>query len=259
MVRTPFPHSCKRSIYKVVGYCAQQIKITYVLFTPGNQKIMREGKTKGAQYHRIVTAYKELLTIVTNCQVLLHWVHSVIHMKVQAKAAGYSALSKARETVSRPFTSKSSLCMCCVIPTRDCAYLWTYNDLLLPLEDAITQNLIPALTGRRSCSTAERELLALPVSLGGLGLANPTTLSSPSETLTKPLVDLIQSQDTSQTVDRETVPGSKKSIRRLNRFRSTQLANSVLNRLTPELRRCVELWKNTFFSSIKENLEMLCA
>lgn len=130
---------------------------------------------------------------------------------------------------------------------------------MLPLEDAITQNLIPALTGRRSCSTAERELLALPVSLGGLGLANPTTLSSPSETLTKPLVDLIQSQDTSQTVDRETVPGSKKSIRRLNRFRSTQLANSVLNRLTPELRRCVELWKNTFFSSIKENLEMLCA
>ena len=59
--------------------------------------------------------------------------------------------------------------------------------------------------------------------------------------LTKPLVDLIQSQDTSQTVDRETVSGSKKSIRRLSRLRNTQQANSVLNRLTLQLRHCVEL------------------
>ena len=96
-----------------------------------------------------------------------------------------------------------------------------------------------------SCSTAERELLALPVRFGGLGVANPATLSSPSlqasEILTKPLVDLIQSQDTSQTVDREMVSSSKKSIRRVNRLRITQQANNVLNRLTPELKRCVEL------------------
>ena len=119
------------------------------------------------------------------------------------------------------------------------------HDLLLPLEDAITQHLIPALTERRSCSTAERELLAILVSLGGLGLANPTTLSSPSfqasEMLTKPLVDLIESQDTSLTVDREMVSGGKKSIRKLNRLRNIQQANSVQNLLTSELRRCMEL------------------
>ena len=148
------------------------------------------------------------------------------------------------------------------------------HDLLLPLEDAITQRLIPALTGRGSWSTAERELLALPVRF--LGLANPATMSSPSlqasEILTKPLVDQIQSQDTSQTVDREMVFSSKKSIRRVSRLRITQQANNVLNRLTPELKRCVELpqekgtswlsvlhWKNTAFISIKENSEMLCA
>ena len=86
---------------------------------------------------------------------------------------------------------------------------WTYlmrsipniHDILLPLEDAITQHLIPVLRGRRSCSAAEREGLALLVRLGGLGLINPATLSSPSlqasEMLTKPLVDLIQAQDTS--------------------------------------------------------------
>ena len=57
-------------------------------------------------------------------------------------------------------------------------------------------------------SCGERDLLALPVRLGGLGLANPATLSSPSfqasELLTKPMVDLIQSQETNQTVDPET-------------------------------------------------------
>ena len=83
------------------------------------------------------------------------------------------------------------------------------------------------------------------MSLGGLGLANPTTLSSPSfqasEMLTKPLVDLIESQDTSQTVDREMVSGGKKSIRKFNRLRNIQQANSVQNLLTSELRRCMEL------------------
>ena len=100
------------------------------------------------------------------------------------------------------------------------------HDLLLPLEEAICQHLIPTLTGRTSCSTAERDLLALPVRLGGLGLANPATLSSPSfqasELLTKPLVDLIRSQETNQTVNPETTSGIKKSIRRLNRLRHIQ-------------------------------------
>ena len=52
--------------------------------------------------------------------------------------------------------------------------------------------------------------------------------------LTKPLVNLIQAQGISQSVDREMVLSSKK---RLNRFRNTQQANSVLIHLTPELRR----------------------
>ena len=46
--------------------------------------------------------------------------------------------------------------------------------LLVPLEHAIHEFLIPALTGRPSCSSLERSYLALPVRLGGLGIANPT-------------------------------------------------------------------------------------
>ena len=64
------------------------------------------------------------------------------------------------------------------------------HDLLLPLETAIHQCLIPALTGRAPCSRQERDLLALPVGLGGLGLTNPATNSShafqASERLTAP-------------------------------------------------------------------------
>ena len=46
-------------------------------------------------------------------------------------------------------------------------------DLLNPLEEAIQQHLIPALTGRPPCSREERDLLALPIRLGGMGITNP--------------------------------------------------------------------------------------
>ena len=57
---------------------------------------------------------------------------------------------------------------------------WTYylrtrpdiEELLEPLERAIGNVLIPAMTGH-TCSPAERELLALPLSLRGLGPTNP--------------------------------------------------------------------------------------
>ena len=82
---------------------------------------------------------------------------------------------------------------------------------------------------------------------------NPATLSSPSfqasELLTKPLVDLIKSQETKQVVDPEFALDVKKSIRRLNYLRHTQQAHSVQNHLTPELKRCVELAKEKGSSS----------
>ena len=52
------------------------------------------------------------------------------------------------------------------------------TDLLQPLEDVIHQSFIPALFGRPSCSSTERDLYALPVRLGGLGLMNPCSAAS---------------------------------------------------------------------------------
>ena len=51
------------------------------------------------------------------------------------------------------------------------------SGLLLPLEDAIIHNLLPALTDGRLCSDDDRSLLALPVRVGGMGLVNPTQIS----------------------------------------------------------------------------------
>ena len=57
---------------------------------------------------------------------------------------------------------------------------WTYflrklpdiTDFLEPLERAITEPLVPAFTDRAK-TEARRELLALPVRIGGLGLIDP--------------------------------------------------------------------------------------
>lgn len=82
---------------------------------------------------------------------------------------------------------------------------WTYylrtlpdiEELLEPLERAIGNVLTPAVTGL-TCTPAERELLALPVRLGGLGLKNPcrnaTKEYEASIRVTQPLVKQIEAQ-----------------------------------------------------------------
>ena len=46
------------------------------------------------------------------------------------------------------------------------------SDLLEPLEKEIRENLIPAICGRK-VNDIERNLLALPARLGGMGIINP--------------------------------------------------------------------------------------
>ena len=84
---------------------------------------------------------------------------------------------------------------------------WTYisrtipnvGHRLQPLEDIIRMKLIPALTGCTPPNDCERELFALPAKLGGIGLINPTQLSSTeypaSRQVSGPLYDLILEQD----------------------------------------------------------------
>lgn len=69
------------------------------------------------------------------------------------------------------------------------------GDLLGPLEDALRHRFLTALTGRTAICDSERDLMALPVRLGGMGICNPTKQAiyqhSTSEQITAPLVALI--------------------------------------------------------------------
>ena len=64
--------------------------------------------------------------------------------------------------------------------TKGLCHRWTFlqrtvpgiSDLFEPLEDVIAHKFIPAIVGRE-VSKLQRDLLALPVRYGGLGIANP--------------------------------------------------------------------------------------
>ena len=79
----------------------------------------------------------------------------------------------------------------------DIFYESTVENLLQPLERAISDVLIPSLIGR-NCSEAERDLVALPVGMGGLGLTNPSVIAdteySGSIRVSAPLVSKIEAQ-----------------------------------------------------------------
>ena len=71
------------------------------------------------------------------------------------------------------------------------------QDLLEPLENAISHILIPTITERKR-NQLDRNILALPVRLGGLGLGKPSFEArreyASSVKVTKPLVEQIVSQ-----------------------------------------------------------------
>ena len=119
------------------------------------------------------------------------------------------------------------------------------QDLLIPLENEIHQTFIPALTGRPPCSKLERDLLGLPVRLGGMGLTNPVTLSTnafqASQHPTAPLAALIITQQINQNTDPDLTRSLKNSIHRENRQRQDQQAKDIYAQLTPQLKRCVDL------------------
>lgn len=70
-----------------------------------------------------------------------------------------------------------------------------YVQFLLPLEEIICTKFLSNLTNQSFFSDAERDLMALPPRLGGLGIVNPARYSSfqfsSSVSITAPLVQLI--------------------------------------------------------------------
>ena len=112
-------------------------------------------------------------------------------------------------------------------------------------------HLIPAITGRPPCSQIERDLLALPVRLSGLGIINPVSSAQSSfetsSNLTAPLVAAITTQDLNHHLNRPATEEIKTSIHKNNREKQKHTAEHVYNQSTKALcrsakERCSSSW-----------------
>ena len=128
---------------------------------------------------------------------------------------------------------------------------WTYflrtlpeiQDLLQPLEEAITKFLLPALVDHK-CSPLEREILALPVKKGGIGVTNPcieaTLEYSVSRKVTTLLVEQIQEQ-IHELPDDSGVHELKQMARIEKNDTLNVMAKSVIDSAPPKMKRMIEL------------------
>ena len=128
---------------------------------------------------------------------------------------------------------------------------WTYflrtlpdiQDLLEPLESAISRVLIPAITDRQ-CGQLDRDILALPVRLEGLGIANPSSDANfdytSSVKVTAPLVEQIVSQ-VHQLPDDSLIRSVQQEVR-AERVKTLQERAERLKEVAPQkTRRALDL------------------
>ena len=119
-------------------------------------------------------------------------------------------------------------------------------DLLKPLEEKIRCQFLPSLTGRKAFSDEERDLLALPVRLGGLGITNPVKQTAhqyaTSLKITAPLAALIVQQSTTCPQDvRDSQAREKMETRNTRRRQETLMASELSARLSNTQRRAMNL------------------
>ena len=122
--------------------------------------------------------------------------------------------------------------------TPDCSHL------LQPLEDAIHQKLLPAISGRPPCSSTERELLSLPTKLGGIHFSNPTVIVTSefeaSMEVTTPLVNLIIDQSMSFENDPTLANPIISAVKKRKAEEQKVEAERIWNELEPTGRRLME-------------------
>ena len=117
------------------------------------------------------------------------------------------------------------------------------STLFTPLENAIHQQFIPALTGREPCSQEERELLSLPACLGGLNITDPTATAkkqfSNSQTISKELTQMITNQTDTHTMPQ--LQPIKSLLHHQNREMNETKAQMVRETLPQPLKRAMDL------------------
>ena len=119
------------------------------------------------------------------------------------------------------------------------------SSMMQPLEEAIRDYFIPAITGQQHCSQDVRDLLALPCRLGGLNLTNPTHTSDvefkSSCRITAPLAALIIQQEQCYNVAVEAVQKEKSATKFEKRASQKQALVELEANCPVSMKRCVEL------------------
>ena len=115
------------------------------------------------------------------------------------------------------------------------------GDLLQPLEDTLRQRFIPALTGRPAPSDTERELLALPARIGGLGIANPAATAErehqASMQLSSPLVMLITQGEADLAQSTTAQRRARNQLQQDKRKHENEVAATLHDKLSEPLQR----------------------
>ena len=138
--------------------------------------------------------------------------------------------------------------------THDLTSKWNYlscttpniSDHLAPLETIIRTKFIPTLTGRSPPNDAERDLLALPVRLGGIGVIDPSKHSSEefsaSLKITTPLKTLIRGKDPMYPFETwEEQYKAKDEVHKSRRKKQSDTANQMKPSLPSTLQRSMML------------------
>ena len=143
-------------------------KKCWVITKPDRENIVKEA-FKGTAINVTVQGQRHLGAVIGSRE----YVEEYVNDKV---AKWISEITKLAEfAVTQPQASYAAY-------TFGLKHWWTYflrtlpdiQDLLEPLESSISRVLIPAIKDRQ-CSQLERDILALPVRLGGLGIADPSS------------------------------------------------------------------------------------
>ena len=116
---------------------------------------------------------------------------------------------------------------------------------LHPLEKCIRSNFIPSLTSRSPPNDLERDLLGLPPRLGGLGITNPTMLSSreleASKSISAPLSNLIEEQWLEYPYECiEAQITAKKAVHQQRRNDAKESASTIREKVPEPLQRAMD-------------------
>ena len=120
------------------------------------------------------------------------------------------------------------------------------GDLLKPLEEVIKRKFLTSLTGQNAFNDVTRELLALPIRLGGLRITNPSVESTAhyetSKSITAPLTALIAEQAHSlpNTTNAEQLR-IRKEAAKVRKRRQAQSAVELNDQLPDNMQRAMSL------------------